>query len=290
MLTYRPTPVQILQHEEWNNAGVHVLVKREDLNHPFVSGNKWWKLKYNLIQAIEQGYDTILTFGGAYSNHIYASAAAAKELGIKSIGIIRGNELSEVDNPTLQFAASQGMQLHFVSREEYRYKNENQFHAGLTEKFGNVYIIPEGGTNAFAIKGTKELGEMLLNEIEFDVLFVAGGTGGTAAGLALAMPDKKIKVVSVLKGDFLKDEIFSLTESKIKQADVLTDYHFGGYAKYNDTLLDFIANWDAKQLPLEHVYTAKVLYAIDDLIKKKYFKSGSKILLLHTGGLQGKLV
>lgn len=290
MLTYRPTPVQVLQHEEWNNAGVHVLVKREDLNHPFVSGNKWWKLKYNLIQAIEQGYDTILTFGGAYSNHIYASAAAAKELGLKSIGIIRGNELSEVDNPTLQFAASQGMQLHFVSREEYRYKNENQFHAGLTEKFGNVYIIPEGGTNAFAIKGTKELGEMLLNEIEFDVLFVAGGTGGTAAGLALAMPDKKIKVVSVLKGDFLKDEIFSLTESKIKQADVLTDYHFGGYAKYNDTLLDFIANWDAKQLPLEHVYTAKVLYAIDDLIKKKYFKSGSKILLLHTGGLQGKLV
>jgi 1-aminocyclopropane-1-carboxylate deaminase len=290
MLTYRPTPVQVLQHEEWNNAGVHVLVKREDLNHPFVSGNKWWKLKYNLIQAIEQGYDTILTFGGAYSNHIYASAAAAKELGIKSIGIIRGNELSEVDNPTLQFAASQGMQLHFVSREEYRYKNENQFHAGLTEKFGNVYIIPEGGTNAFAIKGTKALGEMLLNEIEFDVLFVAGGTGGTAAGLALAMPDKKIKVVSVLKGDFLKDEIFSLTESKIKQADVLTDYHFGGYAKYNDTLLDFIANWDAKQLPLEHVYTAKVLYAIDDLIKKKYFKSGSKILLLHTGGLQGKLV
>ncbi|MFN5554694.1 MAG: 1-aminocyclopropane-1-carboxylate deaminase/D-cysteine desulfhydrase [Chryseotalea sp.] len=290
MLTYRPTPVQVLQHEEWNNAGVHVLVKREDLNHPFVSGNKWWKLKYNLIQAIEQGYYTILTFGGAYSNHIYASAAAAKELGIKSIGIIRGNELSEVDNPTLQFAASQGMQLHFVSREEYRYKNENQFHAGLTEKFGNVYIIPEGGTNAFAIKGTKELGEMLLNEIEFDVLFVAGGTGGTAAGLALAMPDKKIKVVSVLKGDFLKDEIFSLTESKIKQADVLTDYHFGGYAKYNDTLLDFIANWDAKQLPLEHVYTAKVLYAIDDLIKKKYFKSGSKILLLHTGGLQGKLV
>jgi len=289
MLTYRPTPVQVIEEEEWNNAGVQVLVKREDLNHPFVSGNKWWKLKYNLEQAIAQGYDSLLTFGGAYSNHIYATAAAAKEVNLKSIGIIRGDELKEVDNPTLQFAASQGMQLHFVSREEYRNKNENQFHTSLKENFGNVFIIPEGGTNAFAIQGIEEFGIKLQAEIEFDVLFVAGGTGGTAAGLAIAMPDKKIKVVSALKGDFLKDEITFFTESRNQHVEVFTDYHFGGYAKYNQTLLDFIAYWDAKQLPLEHVYTAKVLYALDNLIKKKYFKAGTKILMLHKGGLQGKL-
>ncbi|MCZ8353121.1 MAG: pyridoxal-phosphate dependent enzyme [Cyclobacteriaceae bacterium] len=289
MLTYRPTPVQVIEEEEWNNAGVNVLVKREDLNHPFVSGNKWWKLKYNLEQAIELGYDTLLTFGGAYSNHIYATAAAAKEVNLKSIGIIRGDELKEVDNPTLLFAASQGMELHFVSREDYRNKNENQFHTSLKENFGNIFIIPEGGTNAFAIQGTEEFGIKLQAEIEFDVLFVAGGTGGTATGLALAMPDKKVKVVSALKGNFLIDEISSLIKEPLNNIEVLNDYHFGGYAKYNQILLDFIAYWDAKQLPLEHVYTAKVLYALDSLIKKKYFKAGTKILMLHSGGLQGKL-
>jgi 1-aminocyclopropane-1-carboxylate deaminase len=290
MHTYRQTPIQVLQHEEWNNASVQVLVKREDLNHPSVSGNKWWKLKYNLIDALEQKCDTILTFGGAYSNHIYATAAAAKEVGLKSIGLIRGNELHEAANPTLQFAASQGMELHFVSREEYRYKNDNQFQKELKEKFGNVYIVPEGGTNALAIQGTKELGKIILSETDFDVLFVAGGTAGTAAGLALAMPDKKIKVVSALKGDFLKDEIAFFTESKTHHAELITNYHFGGYAKYSQQLIDFIAYWDKRDLPLDHVYTAKVLFAIDDLIRKKYFKAGTKILMLHTGGLQGRLL
>jgi 1-aminocyclopropane-1-carboxylate deaminase len=289
MLSYRPTPVQVLQHNDWNNAGVNVLIKREDLNHPLVSGNKWWKLKHNLLQATEQGFDTILTFGGAYSNHIYASAAAAKEVGLKSIGLIRGDELHEADNPTLQFAFSHGMQLHFTSREMYRLKNENQFQQELKNKYGNVFIVPEGGTNALAIQGIKELGKIILSETDFDVLFVAGGTGGTAAGLALAMPDKKIKVVSALKGDFLKDEIVSLTQSKNQHVEVLADYHFGGYARHNQALHDFIASWDIAQLPLEHVYTAKVLFAIDDLIKKKYFKEGTKILMLHTGGLQGRL-
>ncbi|MCU0382719.1 MAG: pyridoxal-phosphate dependent enzyme [Cyclobacteriaceae bacterium] len=289
MLTYRQTPIQVLQHEEWNNASVQVLVKREDLNHHTVSGNKWWKLKYNLIDALEQKCDTILTFGGAYSNHIYATAAAAKEVGLKSIGLIRGNELHEADNPTLQFAFSHGMQLHFTSREMYRHKNENQFQKELKNKYGNVFIVPEGGTNALAIQGIKELGKIILSETDFDVLFVAGGTGGTAAGLALAMPDKKIKVVSALKGDFLKDEIVSLTQSKNQHVEVLTDYHFGGYAKYSQQLIDFIAYWDKRDLPLDHVYTAKVLFAIDDLIRKKNFKAGTKILMLHTGGLQGRL-
>jgi len=150
MLQYQETPIQEIHDAAVETAGLRLLIKREDLNHPFVSGNKWWKLKYNLMEAAEKNFRTLLTYGGAYSNHIFATAAAASELGFKSIGIIRGEEVLPL-NPTLAFARSQGMELHYISREAYRVK-----HIDCLEKFDNFYFIPEGGSNGLAVKGICE--------------------------------------------------------------------------------------------------------------------------------------
>jgi 1-aminocyclopropane-1-carboxylate deaminase len=290
MLAYTSTPVQILRYPFYDEQGVKVFVKREDLNHPFVSGNKWWKLKYNLEQAKKLEYNTLLTFGGAHSNHIYATAAAAKEIGCKAIGIIRGEELSVQDNATLRFAEAQGMDLHFVSRSDYRKKSESDFTEQLIQQFGKVYIIPEGGTNDLAIRGVAEFGLQLQQEIDFDYLCCAVGTGGTLAGFIKALPDKKLIGFSSLKGNFIHDEIKKLEHSNSTNWSVNNDYHFGGYAKYNEELMNFITKTENEfNIPLEQVYTGKMFFGVMDLIAKKFFPSGSKVLLLHSGGLQGKI-
>lgn len=286
-LSCSPTPIIELNHEMVE--GVRLLVKREDLNHPFVSGNKWWKLKYNLEEAQRAGHDTLLTFGGAYSNHLYATAAAALELGMKSIGIVRG-ERSEPLNHTLSFAESRGMKLHFVSREAYRKKNEPEFLQSLRSQFGEVYIIPEGGTNQFAIQGCTEFAKGLEQEIDFDYLCLPIGTGGTIAGMIEGLSsEKKVIGFSSLKGgDFLKEKIQSLISSTQLHWLVNTDYHLGGYGKTTPELLAFMEDMKKNyQLPLDQVYTAKMMMGIFDLIRQSYFKQGSKILVLHTGGLQG---
>ena len=160
MIKYDKTQIQELKSQIFEQSGVRLLIKREDQNHPFVSGNKWWKLKYNLEEAMKAGHTTLLTFGGAYSNHIYATAAAAHELGLKSIGIIRGEETLPL-NPTLSFAKASGMQLHYVSREAYRNKTRISFIEQLHNQFGDFYLIPEGGTNELAVKGCTEFANQL---------------------------------------------------------------------------------------------------------------------------------
>lgn len=290
MLTYSNTPVQSLQHPLFDEHNLQVFIKREDLNHPFVSGNKWWKLKYNLEEAKSLGYSTLLTFGGAHSNHIYATAAAAKEVGLKAIGIIRGDELTGQDNATLRFAHEQGMDLHFISREDYRNKNERDFTDNLINKFGKVFLIPEGGTNDFAVRGVEEFGLQLINEIDFDYLCCAVGTGGTLAGFIRALPDKKLIGFSSLKGNFLEPEVKKLILTYAPNWSINNDYHFGGYGKHNQLLLDFITKAERDfNFPLEHVYTGKMFFGIVDLVAKQYFSKGSKILLLHSGGMQGKI-
>jgi 1-aminocyclopropane-1-carboxylate deaminase len=286
-LTYSPTPV--IELNLVGTGGVRVLVKREDLNHPFVSGNKWWKLKYNLEEAQRAGHDTLLTFGGAYSNHLYATAAAAHELGMKSIGIVRG-ERTEPLNHTLSFTESRGMNLHFISREAYRKKTDSEFLQSLLNEFGEVYIIPEGGTNEFAVRGCAEFAKTLEEEIDFDYLCLPIGTGGTMAGMIEGLSsDKKVIGFSSLKGgDFLKDEIQSLVSETQLNWHVNTDYHLGGYGKTSPELMKFIDDMKKTyQLPLDQVYTAKMMMGVFDLMRQNYFKEGSTILVLHTGGLQG---
>jgi 1-aminocyclopropane-1-carboxylate deaminase len=302
MLSYTPTIIQEIKSSLLEKAEVNVFVKREDLNHPLVSGNKWWKLKYNLEEAKSQGKGTLLTFGGAFSNHIYATAAAAKELGFKSIGIIRGEEISNLSK-TLLFAQEQGMRFHFVSREAYRLKNEQTFLEQLHKQLGDFYMIPEGGTNDFAIKGVEEFAKMLKNESEFDYLCCACGTGGTLAGIINAMPEKRVIGFSSLKGGFLGEEVRRLLGKEVASEEVRKlvrsentnwqmedSYHFGGYAKHPTELLEFIGEFEKTHaIPLEHVYTGKLFFGLFDLIQKGYFPKGSKVLALHTGGLQGKL-
>lgn len=301
MLPYTSTPIQEIKSPLFEKGEVRVFVKREDLNHSFVSGNKWWKLKYNIEEANHQGKSKLLTFGGAFSNHIYASAAAAKELGFKCIGIIRGEEITTLSK-TLQFAKEQGMQLHFISREVYRHKTEDEFINNLNNQFGDFYLIPEGGTNALAVRGVEEYALQLKGELDFDYVCCACGTGGTLAGIIRAMPEKKVVGFSSLKGDFLSEEVRRLLGEKVESEEVrrLGDentnwrieegYHVGGYAKHTPELLAFIKKFENEfSIPLEHVYTGKLFFGLFDLIQKGYFQKGSKILVIHSGGLQGKL-
>ena len=267
--------------------GISLVMKREDLIHPFVSGNKFRKLKYNLLQAKTENQSTLLTFGGAYSNHIAAVAYAGKEKGFQTIGIIRGDELGEKieSNPTLKFAQECGMQFEFVSREDYRLKTDSAFFEQLENKFGSFYFIPEGGTNAFAIKGCEEI--LTQEDGIFDYVACAIGTGGTISGIInSAFRYQKILGFPALKGDFLQDEIRNFVQNE--NWELITEYHFGGYAKVNDELIAFI-NWffEQTQIPLDPVYTGKMVFGVFDLINKNYFPENSKILLIHTGGLQG---
>lgn len=270
---------------------VKLYLKREDLLHPEVSGNKFRKLKYNLKEAEAQNYGQVLTFGGAYSNHIAATAAAARLSGLQSIGVIRGEELGNdlektlASNPSLSFAASCGMKLHFVSREEYRKKTDPYFVEDLYRRFGKFYLVPEGGTNKLAVKGCEEI--LTEEDREFDFICCPVGTGGTVSGLINASdPSQKILGFPALKGDFLKDEIKGFVEKP--NWELILNYHFGGYAKVDGKLINFINSFSEKyEIQLDPVYTGKMLFGIFDLAEKDYFPKGSRILAIHTGGLQG---
>jgi 1-aminocyclopropane-1-carboxylate deaminase len=269
--------------------GIQFTIKREDKNHPLVSGNKLRKLKYNIQQALAEGKDTILTFGGAYSNHIAATAAAGNLMGIKTIGVIRGDELEcEIDvNPTLKFCKSCGMQLFFVSRSDYRNKTSPQFLEMLVNRFGsNIYIAPEGGTNALAVKGTAEI--LTPQDSAFDVICTAVGTGGTIAGIIEASePHQTVIGFPALKGaDFLENVIRQYTYKT--NWHLVYDYNFGGYAKVNDELIDFLNDFNnSTGIPLDPIYVGKMIFAIFALASKGYFAPNTKILAIHTGGLQG---
>ena len=267
--------------------GIQLYLKREDTIHPFISGNKYRKLKYNLLEAKKQGKDTLLTFGGAFSNHIAATAYAGHEQGLQTIGVIRGEELVDKwqSNPTLKLAHEHGMEFHFVSRSDYRLKNEPSFLHNLKERFGEVYLLPEGGTNALAVKGCSEI--LTEEDATFDYICSAAGTGGTAAGLIHAsLPHQTVLAFPALKGNFLLDEIRTFVQHERWQ--LVTDYHFGGYAKVDQQLIAFINLFKHETgIPLDPIYTGKMLFGIFDLVKRDVFAPGTQILAIHTGGLQG---
>lgn len=270
---------------------VELFIKREDLIHPFVSGNKFRKLKYNLHAAKAQQKETLLTFGGAFSNHIVATAVVAHLNGLKSIGIIRGDELGKdlvktlASNSTLREAHRNGMVFQFVSRAAYREKSNLAFYNQLKETFGDFYLIPEGGTNLLAIKGCEEI--LTKEDLKFDYICCAIGTGGTISGLInAAKKHQKVIGFPALKGDFLKSEIQKFTTKENWQLE--TAYHFGGYAKYNECLIHFINRFSKEnKILLDPIYTSKMLFGILDLVAKDHFPENSKIIAIHTGGLQG---
>ncbi len=266
---------------------ISVTIKRDDLLHPVVSGNKFRKLKYNLLQAKSENKKTLLTFGGAFSNHIAAVAYAAQENGFQSIGIIRGDELRDKieNNPTLQFAQECGMQFEFVSREVYRLKKETSFLTSIQQHFGDFYLVPEGGTNPQAVKGCEEI--LTPEDSKFDYICCAVGTGGTISGIINStLPHQKVMGFPALKGDFLQDEIRIFVQNE--NWELNTEYHFGGYGKVNEELIHFINQfYQDTKIPLDPVYTGKMVYGVFDLIQKNYFPAHSNILLIHTGGLQG---
>ncbi len=268
-------------------SNITLEIKREDLIHPIVSGNKYRKLKYNLLQAKAENQHALLTFGGAYSNHIAAVAFAGKEHGFKTIGIIRGNELHNgfAENPTLKFAHDCGMQFDFVSREDYRKKSEFDFIEKLNAKWGDFYSIPEGGTNTLAVLGCQEI--LTEEDSKFDFICCCVGTGGTISGLInSAQPHQKILGFPALKGDFLIEEIRKFATND--RWELIGDYNFGGYAKISNELVDFINRFFIETgIPLDPIYTGKMVFGVIDMIRNNYFPKDSKILMIHTGGLQG---
>ena len=268
--------------------GIELFIKREDKLHPIISGNKFRKLNYNIQEAKKLGHTTLLTFGGAFSNHILAVAGAGAEFGFKTIGIIRGEELENkiAENPTLAKAQELGMQFYFVTRTAYRDKEEKMFVNHLQEMFGDFYLIPEGGTNELAIKGCEEI----LTDTDkayFTHVACAVGTGGTISGLINSSgQNQQIIGFSSLKGAFLSDVIRNFVVKT--NWNINDSYHFGGYGKVNDELIQFLNSFYSQtNIPLDPVYTGKMVFGVLDLIAKAYFPSNSKILMIHTGGLQG---
>jgi 1-aminocyclopropane-1-carboxylate deaminase len=301
-----PPPIQQINSEIISRAGVNLYVLRLDLMHPWVNGNKWFKLKYNLLEAKEKNFTTLLTFGGAYSNHIYATAAAGNLFGFRTIGVIRGEERLPL-NPTLSFAVQQGMQLVYINREMYRQRNTPALQEYLQQCFGEVFIIPEGGSNLNGVRGCTEIvGDAMPTAgyaYAFDYICVASGTATTLAGIALSLHEGQRAIAfPVLKnGAFLAQEIESLLtnyltsdlptpSNSLASWELVCDYHFGGYAKVNDELLLFSQQFREEHgIPLDYVYTAKMFYGVMDLLKQGFFCKGDSLLLLHTGGLQGNV-
>jgi 1-aminocyclopropane-1-carboxylate deaminase len=283
-----PSPVEYLDDDRLRTAGVEVWLKRDDLIHPEVPGNKWRKLKYNLAAAASQSQRTLLTFGGAYSNHIRATAAAGHYFGFSTIGVIRGEEHLPL-NPVLSFAVSRGMSLCYLNRADYRRKTEPDVVSGLRERFGTFYLLPEGGSNELAVRGCAEV----IDEFDagFDVICCPCGTGATLAGVAHGIDAAGGRAVgfSVLKGGaFLAHEVAELQRKTFGRSGsnwrVETRFHFGGYARRTAELEDFIADFSRRHgIGLDWVYTAKMMYGVFVLAEEGCFRPGTRIVVLVTG-------
>jgi len=271
---------------------VSLFVKREDLLHPIISGNKYRKLAYNIEAAKRQGAETLVTFGGAYSNHVLATASAGAAFGFNTVAVIRGDELAIniektlASNPTLRAAKNLGMQFRFVTRSAYKLKDTEIFLKDLKREFPNGYILPEGGTNDLAVKGCESI--LNADDFKYDFIAVPVGTGGTISGIINSSdPSQKILGFPVLKGRGLKNEIEKNKVNK-KNWELISSYHFGGYAKVSADLISFINDfYKHTEIPLDPIYTGKMFYGLVDLIKQDYFPVNSKVLVIHTGGIQG---
>lgn len=282
-----PSPLVELDDERFARHGVRLYLKRDDLIHPRLTGNKWRKLRLNLIAAREQGFTRLLTFGGAYSNHISATAAAGRYFGFDTVGVIRGEPHHPL-NDTLATAVADGMTLTYFDREKYRLKTDVTVLDGLQEQFGDAYILPEGGTNALAVQGCTEVPAEI--DIPFDVIACACGTGGTLAGIAGNLrPGQRAIGFSALKGgSFLRDDVRHLQRETFGSPSthwtIETDYHFGGFARRTDELDRFVADFAARHdITLDRIYVAKLLLGLLALTERGRFAPGTTIVAVITG-------
>jgi len=285
--------LQELTEPAATRRNIRLLLLRDDLLHPALPGNKWRKLKYNLAEAHRLGHNALLTFGGAYSNHLAAVAAAGPLHGFRTIGVVRGEPTLPL-NPTLAKAVAHGMQLRYLDRATYRRKAEPTVLAELLRETGPAYILPEGGSNALALPGCAELVTELASQTDFDYLCVACGTGGTLAGLLTGLHGTRqvVGVAALKNADFLRPEIDGLTQAATNSTytnwELHTRYHLGGYAAYSAELMECIREFQARHgVLLDPIYTGKLLYAVFDLLEHDYFAPGSTVVAVHTGGLQG---
>jgi len=284
----KDSPVQHIVSECLKKRNIRLSIKRDDLLHPLISGNKWRKLKYNLQYMQATNKTQLLTFGGAFSNHIHACAGAGKLFNIKTHAIIRGPNL-DINNPTLQFAKQCSMDLHAITRIEYKQRQDPDYLTQLQARFPHAYIIPEGGSNTYALAGCAELAKSLP---EHDYLVCPTGSGGTLAGLIEgSLETTQLLGVAVLKqAEYLNKEITALSKKAAQQSNwqLLTQFHDGGYGKFTRELWQFCQTMQQQyNLPLEPIYSGKMMYALWQLIEQDYFASGSHIMAIHTGGLQG---
>ncbi|MDM3870428.1 pyridoxal-phosphate dependent enzyme [Porticoccus sp. W117] len=286
------TPVHRVNHPLLAAKKLSLWVKREDLSHPQISGNKYHKLKYNLAYAKEQGFETVASFGGAWSNHLHALAYAGKESGLKTLGFVRG-PLPVPLNATLQDASDWGMALHSLSYSDYRRRHDRDFCQQLMASVANGYLIPEGGANPLAIKGCAELGEDIARQVEgIDYLCAACGTGATMAGLIAGVSERTTVLgFSAVKNNHkLESDIRAWLPDDINEKNwrILHNYHCGGFGKLNRELIDFLDEWQMHcDIPLEPLYTGKMFYGLFNMIADGFFPAGTKIVALHSGGLQG---
>lgn len=276
-------------HTAWLPDSIQAAMLRLDKIHPAISGNKWFKLKENIKVAVAQGYHGLLTYGGAYSNHIAATAMACKEAGLAAVGIIRGEENSARLNHTLQTAADLGMKLLFVTREDYR---DPALKTQWATQYPQYLAVPEGGHNALGTKGCEEI-LSIFPTTHFTHILCAAGTGTTLAGLInSALPHQQVTGIPVLKGaQYLEQEVRDLLQpGNTTHWELLHDHHGGGYAKQSPALIDFINTFYANTgIPTDIIYTGKLMMAFRELVQQGYFPPNSQVLLIHTGGLQGNL-
>ena len=285
-----PSPVTQINDPLLSKKQVELFIKRDELIHPILQGNKWRKLKFNLIEATAQKQHTLLSFGGPYSNHLHALAFAGKHFGFNTIGIIRGEKLEHL-NPCLQDMQNWGMNLEFIKRIDYRQKTSLAFINNLKNKFGDFYLIPEGGNNSQGIKGCAEL----LDELNqpYDVICIEVGSGTMISSLIAHNKNVNTHFLGfvVMKNLQIEEEIqatINITQTKNTAWRLNHDYHFGGFAKTDIKLHQFILNFKQRHdIQLEPVYSGKMLYGIFDLIKNNHYKPGTRILAIHGGGLQG---
>tara|TARA_Y100000589_G_scaffold317049_1_gene342535 strand:- start:650 stop:1549 length:900 start_codon:yes stop_codon:yes gene_type:complete len=278
-------PIQKISNQYLEKYKVELFIQREDLIHTQVSGNKWRKLKYNIKEYYKEGCENIITFGGAFSNHIAATAAIGQLLNIPTFGIIRGEKIG---NHTLDAACENGMILHFVTREEYKKKHQSEKVKNIINSIKKPFVIPEGGSNLFGLKGCEEI----LQSSDFDIITCPCGTGSTLSGIISSLKENQHAIgFSVLKGaGFLKNDIrknLQLLNCKNRNWKLETNFHFGGYAKYQSDLIQFIRQfWKLNSIKLDPIYTGKAMYGLYCLIESGQL-TGKKILFVHTGGLQG---
>jgi 1-aminocyclopropane-1-carboxylate deaminase len=285
------SPLVKLEHPLFDQKNITVYIKRDELIHPLISGNKWRKLKYNIAEFKAKNKKHLLSFGGAFSNHLLALSAACSVHKIKGSIIVRGDG-PDPNNPTLKLAGKLGINIYFTDRSSYKKRYEASYQQEMLHKYQADYLIPEGGTNKQALKGCSEIVYELEHQLTKspDYIAVSAGTGGTSAGILNACANSNLVVYPALKGDFMRDEILNLASMNTDRLTVLNEYHFGGYAKHKPGLIDFINQfYKDHRILLDPIYTGKMFYGLYDQIEKNYYPEYSTIVAIHTGGLQGNL-